>query len=86
MCLLERGLKNPTYLLLVQITHLYLIYPKKVKNVILVSSMHFDDTVNLDLQSLTEQNITNKKSGVDTMDQMIGTHHVARRPEGGLWL
>ena len=42
--------EKSTYLLLVQVAHMYFIYLKREKNVILVSSMHFNDAVKLYLQ------------------------------------
>lgn len=53
--------------------------PKKGKNVILVSSVHFDKSVNLDTcKPEIVEFYNNTKSGVDTVDQMVGTYNVAR--------
>lgn len=53
--------------------------PKKGKNVILVSSMHFDNLVDPNSQKPEIIEYYNQtKSGVDTVDQMVGGYNVAR--------
>ena len=59
--------------------HLYLIYPKGGGNVAFVSSMHFDDAINLYLQKPDIIEYHNQtQSAVDTVDQMIGAYNVSR--------
>lgn len=53
--------------------------PKKGRNIILVSSMHFNEAVNLDSQKSEIIEYYNQtKSGFDDVDQMVDSYNVAR--------
>lgn len=72
-------MKNQIFLLFSPDCTLVSHIPKKEKNVTLASSMHFDDAVNVCSQKLEIIEYYNQtKSGVDTVDQMVGTYNVAR--------
>ena len=60
------------------------IHKKEKKNVVLVSSMHFNDAINLESQKPDITDYYNQmKSGVDTVDRMTGTGNVARSTRRG---
>ena len=78
LCLLKTDLKNPVYLLLVQIAHLYLIYPKREKRNFSFKYAFWWHRKFRFTKAWCNRMLQPPETVVDTVDQMIGAYNVAR--------